>query len=108
MSLKHQKKPASQRKNLPDKSRLTVLRAFTPRYPTVNPLAALAGAILHWGGSRGSAVAVLIQAPGIWGCSDPIIHKAGAGSSSQQHLKEGRARGWIEVDEEIYKKLLQR
>ncbi len=122
-------------------------------YPTVNPLAALAGAILPWGGPRGSAVAVLIQALGILGGSDPIIHETGRwgyffmaldpellmpldqfkqriasmrhtietsrpvpggpavrvpGSSSQQHLKEGRARGWIEVDEEIYKKLLQR
>ena len=116
--------------------------------PTVDPLAALAGAILPWGGPRGSSLSVIVQALGILGGSDPIINDAGKwgyffmaidpellmpvdafkdriasmreaiessrpspesaavrvpGSSSQKRLEEGRARGWIEVDDQIYR-----
>jgi L-2-hydroxycarboxylate dehydrogenase (NAD+) len=46
-------------------------------HPTVNPLAALAGAILPWGGARGSSVSVLVQALGILGGSDPIVGESG-------------------------------
>lgn len=119
--------------------------------PTLDPVAALAGAILAWGGPRGSGVSVLVQALGILGGSDPIIGDTGKwgyffmafdpglliplddfkqrigsmresiessrpapggapvrvpGSSSQRNLDEGRARGWIEVDDEIYQALL--
>jgi LDH2 family malate/lactate/ureidoglycolate dehydrogenase len=120
-------------------------------HPTLDPVAALAGAILAWGGPRGSGVSVLVQALGILGGSDPIIGDTGKwgyffmaidpglllplddfkqrigsmresiessrpapggapvrvpGSSSQRNLDEGRARGWIEVDDEIYQALL--
>jgi LDH2 family malate/lactate/ureidoglycolate dehydrogenase len=122
-------------------------------HPTVNPMAALAGAILPWGGPRGSGVSVLVQALGILGGSDPIISESGKwgyffmaidpellmpiahfkqrigemrhtietsrpapggppvrvpGSSSQRRLDEGRARGWIEVADEIYEALVRR
>lgn len=126
-------------------------RAVDPEgHPTVNPLAALAGAILPWGGVRGSAVSVLVQALGILGGSDPIVTENGKwgyffmaidpellmpledfkqriaamretiessrpvpggdavrtpGGSSQRRLDAGRARGWIEVDDEIYRAL---
>ena len=46
-------------------------------FPTVDPAAALAGAILAWGGPRGSSVAVIVQALGILGGSDPIVGEAG-------------------------------
>ncbi len=46
-------------------------------HPTHDPLAALAGAILPWGGPRGSGVSVLVQALGILAGSDPIISEAG-------------------------------
>jgi LDH2 family malate/lactate/ureidoglycolate dehydrogenase len=120
-------------------------------HPTLDPVAALAGAILAWGGPRGSGVSVLVQALGILGGSDPIIGDTGKwgyffmaidpglllplddfkqrigsmresiessrpapdgapvrvpGSSSQRNLDEGRARGWIEVDDEIHQALL--
>ncbi len=116
--------------------------------PTLDPAAALAGAILAWGGPRGSSVSVIVQALGILGGSDPIIGESGRwgyffmafdpsllmpldtfkeriadmrdaiessrpapgsatvrapGSSSQRRIEEGRARGWIEVDEPIYR-----
>ncbi len=122
-------------------------------HPTTNPMEALAGAILPWGGPRGSAVSVLVQALGILGGSDPIVGESGKwgylflaidpellmpldvfkqrmstmrdsiegsrptpngdpvripGSSSQRNLIEGRARGWIEVDDEIYDALVRR
>jgi L-2-hydroxycarboxylate dehydrogenase (NAD+) len=129
-------------------------RAVGPHgQPTVDPLAALAGAILPWGGPRGSAVAVLVQALGILGGSDPIVGESGKwgyffmaidpellmpleqfkerigsmreaiegsrpapggspvrtpGRSSQRKLDEGRARGWIEVDDEIYEALVRK
>lgn len=129
-------------------------RAVDPEgHPTVNPMAALAGAILPWGGPRGSGVSVLVQALGILGGSDPIVGEAGKwgyffmaidpellmpleqfrqrigsmrdaiersrpvpggapvrapGSSSQRNLDAGRARGWIEVDDEIYQALVRR
>lgn len=115
--------------------------------PTIDPAAALAGAILAWGGPRGAGVSVLVQALGILGGSDPIIGDTGKwgyffmaidpglllpladfkqrigsmretiessrpvpggaavrapGSSSARNVEEGRARGWIEVDDEIY------
>jgi L-2-hydroxycarboxylate dehydrogenase (NAD+) len=129
-------------------------RAVDPQgQPTTDPLSALAGAILPWGGVRGSAVSVLVQALGILGGSDPIIGDAGKwgyffmaidpellmpleqfkqrigamretiegsrpapgnphvrvpGSSTQRRLDENRARGWIEVDDEIYDALVRR
>jgi L-2-hydroxycarboxylate dehydrogenase (NAD+) len=46
-------------------------------FPTVDPASALAGAIRTWGGPRGSGLAVVIQALGILGGSDPIISEAG-------------------------------
>lgn len=53
-------------------------RAVDPEgHPTIDPMAALAGAILPWGGPRGSGVSVLVQALGILGGSDPIISEAG-------------------------------
>ncbi len=45
--------------------------------PTVDPAAALAGAIRAWGGPRGSALSIVVQALGILGGSDPIIGDAG-------------------------------
>jgi L-2-hydroxycarboxylate dehydrogenase (NAD+) len=45
--------------------------------PTLDPAAALAGAILAWGGARGSGVGVVVQALGILGGSDPIIGETG-------------------------------
>lgn len=45
--------------------------------PTLDPTAALAGAILPWGGPRGSGVSIIVQALGILGGSDPIIDEAG-------------------------------
>jgi len=45
--------------------------------PTVDPAAALAGTILAWGGPRGSSLAVLIQALGILGGSDPVVGESG-------------------------------
>lgn len=128
-------------------------RAVDPSgHPTMDPLAALAGAILPWGGPRGSGVSVLVQALGILGGSDPIIRDAGTwgyffmaidpellmpldvfkeriatmrdaiegsrpvpggspvrtpGRSSQRNVEEGRQRGWIEVDDEIYEALVR-
>ena len=46
-------------------------------FPTVDPAAALAGAMLTWGGPRGSALSVIVQALGILGGSDPIVGDAG-------------------------------
>lgn len=46
-------------------------------HPTTDPAAALAGAILTWGGPRGSALSVIVQALGILGGSDPIVGEAG-------------------------------
>jgi len=121
--------------------------------PTLDPMSALAGAILPWGGPRGSGVSVLVQALGILGGSDPIVGEAGKwgyffmaidpgllmpladfkqriasmrdaiessrpapggppvrapGRSSQRNIEQGRARGWIEVDDEIYRALVRR
>jgi len=45
--------------------------------PTVDPAAALAGAFLSWGGPRGSALSVIVQALGILGGSDPIVSESG-------------------------------
>ena len=119
----------------------------------MEPLAALAGAILPWGGPRGSAISVLIQALGILGGSDPIIGESGKwgylfiaidpellmpldvlkerisafreaietsrpepggppvrmpGDSTQVRYAANRARGWIEVDDEIHQALIRR
>jgi L-2-hydroxycarboxylate dehydrogenase (NAD+) len=121
--------------------------------PTIDPAAALAGAILAWGGPRGSGVSVLVQALGILGGSDPIIGDAGKwgyffmamnpglllpvdefkqrigsmrdaiegsrpvpggmavrmpGTASQRNLDVGRARGWIDVADEIYQAIVQK
>lgn len=46
-------------------------------HPTLDPLAALAGAIQVWGGARGSSVSVIVQALGILGGSDPIVGENG-------------------------------
>lgn len=115
--------------------------------PTTDPLAALAGAFLPWGGARGSSLSVVVQALGILAGSDPIIADAGKwgylfvaidpslllpveefkgritvlrdsieasrpapgteavrapGSSSSEAMRQGRARGWIEVADEVY------
>jgi L-2-hydroxycarboxylate dehydrogenase (NAD+) len=129
-------------------------RAVDPDgYPTVDPAAALAGAILAWGGPRGSSLSVIVQALGILGGSDPIVGESGKwgyffmaidpgllmpvdefkqrigslrnsiessrpvpggapvrapGSSGHRRIEEGRARGWIEVDEEIVQALERR
>ncbi len=123
-------------------------RAVDPQgQPTVDPASALAGSILSWGGPRGSALAVVIQALAILGGSDPIVGEQGRwgyfflaidpnlvmplddfkqrihsmreaietsrpapghdavrvpGSATRRQVAEGRARGWIEVDDEIY------
>jgi L-2-hydroxycarboxylate dehydrogenase (NAD+) len=45
--------------------------------PTTDPASALAGAILPWGGHRGSALSVIVQALGIFAGSDPIIAEHG-------------------------------
>jgi len=115
--------------------------------PTTDPLAALGGAFLPWGGPRGSSLSVIVQALGILAGSDPVIDDAGKwgyffavidpalllapegfkrsittlrdrieasrpsdparpvrvpGSSSRQNIEVGRARGWIEVADEVY------
>ncbi|CAN7742398.1 Ldh family oxidoreductase [Variovorax sp. LjRoot178] len=116
--------------------------------PTIDPAAALSGAILAWGGARGSALSMIVQALGILGGSDPVIRDGGGrwgyffmaidpellmplqdfkkniqslqdqvensrpvpdgafvrvpGSAATRKVREGRARGWIEVDEPIY------
>ncbi|MFT3719575.1 Ldh family oxidoreductase [Pseudorhodoferax sp.] len=114
--------------------------------PTVDPAAALAGAILAWGGARGSGVGMVVQALGILGGSDPIVAEDGVwgyfflaldpallmpvdafkrnigalctrveasrpvpggppvrvpGAATRHKVAQGRARGWIEVDEAI-------
>jgi len=122
-------------------------RAVDPEgRPTLDPVAALAGAILPWGGVRGYGLSVAIQALGILGGSDPIVSETGKwgywffamdpellmpaqdfkarisamrtaiedsrpaqgnsavrapGSRGSRNVAEGRARGWIEVDEAI-------
>lgn len=115
--------------------------------PTVDPLAAVAGAFLPWGGPRGSSLAVVVQALGILAGSDPIIGESGKwgyfflaidpavlmpggefrgriealrgaiessrpaggagqvrapGSRTQAAIAEGRARGSIEVADEVH------
>src|SRR5690606_9340280 len=53
-------------------------RAVDPDgHPTTDPLAAIAGAFLPWGGPRGSALSVVVQALGILGGSDTIVAHAG-------------------------------
>lgn len=114
---------------------------------TLDPLAALAGAFLPWGGPRGSSLAVIVQALGILGGSDPVVREAGKwgylfvainpellqplagfkqkiaslrdsietsrpahgssevrvpGGGAGRRLDEGRARGWIDVADEVY------
>ena len=114
--------------------------------PTVDPTAALAGAFLPWGGPRGSALSVIVQALGILGGSDPIVAESGKwgyffmafdpallmpvddfkrnigsmraqleqsrpsavgspvrvpGSAASHKIEEGRARGWIDVEDAI-------
>lgn len=49
----------------------------TDGQPTTDPLAALAGSFLPWGGPRGSALSVVVQALGILGGSDTIVSNAG-------------------------------
>ncbi|PSL82565.1 lactate dehydrogenase [Variovorax sp. WS11] len=115
--------------------------------PTVDPVAAIAGAFLPWGGARGSSLAIIVQALGILAGSDPVIGEAGKwgyffmaldprllmptpdfknqmqtlrasiessrpmpdgdsvrtpGAGSQASVEAGRARGWIEVADEVY------
>lgn len=116
--------------------------------PTLDPEAALRGAILAWGGVRGSALSMVIQALGILGGSDPVVRDGGGrwgyffmaldpellmplqafkqniqslqdqvensrpvpggppvrvpGSAAAARVREGRERGWLEVDEPIY------
>jgi L-2-hydroxycarboxylate dehydrogenase (NAD+) len=115
--------------------------------PTLDPLAALAGAILPWGGPRGYGLSVAVQALGILGGSDPIVGESGTwgywfmaldpdllmpaedfksrisamrdaiensrpapgvesvrvpGSRGASNVAEGRARGWIEVADEVH------
>ncbi|MGE3703076.1 MAG: Ldh family oxidoreductase [Hyphomicrobiaceae bacterium] len=45
--------------------------------PTVDPLQALAGAILPWGGARGLGVATIVQALGILAGSPPVMRETG-------------------------------
>lgn len=116
--------------------------------PTLDPASALQGAILSWGGARGSALSVIVQALGILGGSDPIVRDGDGrwdyffmavdpellmplqefkakisslqqqvetsrpvpggspvrtpGSAAATRIREGRERGWIEVDEPIF------
>ncbi|MGF6916046.1 Ldh family oxidoreductase [Paraburkholderia sp. BL10I2N1] len=119
---------------------------------TTDPAAALAGAILGWGGARGFSVSLIVQALGILAGSDPIVGEAGKwgylfmtinpellmpldefkqrigvlrssiegsrpiegggpvrvpGSATDARLAEGRARGWIEIEDEIYRRLTE-
>ncbi|CAN7721172.1 Ldh family oxidoreductase [Variovorax paradoxus] len=120
----------------------------TAGQPTTDPAAALRGAILAWGGARGSALSMIVQALGILGGSDPIVRDGGGrwgyfflaldpellmplqdfkknirslqeqvegsrpvpdgasvrvpGSAATRKVREGQARGWLEVDEPIY------
>jgi L-2-hydroxycarboxylate dehydrogenase (NAD+) len=53
------------------------LAVDTEGHPTVDPASALAGAIKTWGGPRGSAISMMVQALGILGGSDPIIGESG-------------------------------
>ncbi|WP_345538442.1 Ldh family oxidoreductase [Variovorax defluvii] len=124
-------------------------RAVDPSgQPTTDPAAALRGAILAWGGARGSALSMIVQALGILGGSDPIVRDGGGrwgyfflaldpellmplqdfkkniqslqqqvegsrpvphgssvrvpGSAATRKVREGKTRGWLEVDEPIY------
>jgi LDH2 family malate/lactate/ureidoglycolate dehydrogenase len=43
--------------------------------PTVDPAAALEGAFLAWGGHRGSALSLAVQALGIFAGSAPVVHE---------------------------------
>lgn len=115
--------------------------------PTTDPMTALAGAFLPWGGARGASLSVVVQALGIFAGSDPIVQEAGKwgyffvaidpailmepaqfrqriaslrdsiegsraapgsaavhapGRRSGRQVQEGRARGWIEVADEVY------
>jgi len=45
--------------------------------PTTDPLSAIAGAFLPWGGVRGSSLSIVIQALGILSGSDPVISDRG-------------------------------
>ncbi len=45
--------------------------------PTTDPLAAIAGTFLPWGGVRGSSLSVVVQALGILAGSDPVIGDIG-------------------------------
>ncbi|WP_161786867.1 Ldh family oxidoreductase [Cupriavidus sp. SK-4] len=120
----------------------------TTGLPTCDPAAALRGAILPWGGARGSALSMIVQALGILGGSDPIVRDGGGrwgyfflaldpellmplqdfkkniqslqeqvessrpvpdgapvrvpGIAAARKVREGKARGWLEVDEPIY------
>lgn len=129
-------------------------RAVDPAgQPTTDPAAALRGAILAWGGARGSALSMIVQALGILGGSDPVVGEGGGrwgyfflaldpallmpreafkqnirrlqeavegcrpvpgtasvrvpGSAATRKVREGRARGWLEVDEAIYRAITQ-
>ena len=45
--------------------------------PTLDPAAALEGAFLAWGGQRGSALSLAVQALGVLAGSAPVIHEVG-------------------------------
>ncbi|HEX2826197.1 MAG TPA: Ldh family oxidoreductase [Burkholderiales bacterium] len=45
--------------------------------PTLDPAAALEGAFLAWGGQRGSALSLAVQALGVLAGSAPVIHGVG-------------------------------
>jgi len=45
--------------------------------PTTDPLSAIAGAFIPWGGVRGSSLSIVVQALGILAGSDPVISDRG-------------------------------
>jgi LDH2 family malate/lactate/ureidoglycolate dehydrogenase len=118
--------------------------------PTVDPTAALAGAILGWGGARGFAVSMAVQALAALAGGDPVVDDAGRwgylfiaidpallmplpeykrriaalrsaveasrpvaggppvrapGTATQQRLAQAAAQDWIEVDDEILRRI---
>lgn len=121
--------------------------------PTVDPTAALAGAILGWGGVRGFAVSMAVQALAALAGGDPVVDDAGRwgylfiaidpellmplpdyrrriamlrsiveasrpvpggsrvrapGTATQRRLAQAATHDWIEVDDEILRRIAER
>ena len=118
--------------------------------PTIDPTAALGGAILGWGGARGFAVSMAVQALAALAGGDPVVEDAGRwgylfiaidpellmplpefksriaslrstvessrpvaggspvrapGTATQRRLAEAATHDWIEVDDEILRRI---